>query len=337
MLPIWLETWPAPLGLDKNVFENARFAPALRPLKQDVVGNITDVLWVLMGTIGVVLLIACANVANLLLVRVEGRQQELATRAALGAGRGRIARELIQESLALGAMGGVLGLGVAFGALRLLKALRPETLPRLDEITIDPMVMGFAAAASLLSGVLFGLIPILKYSGPQFVTALRGTRTASHSRERHRARNVLVVVQVALALVLLVASGLMIRTFQTLRQVDPGFTRPDELQMVRVSIPPTRHRGSVTCGAHLQRHPGEAVGAIPGVSAAAFASSAPLEGFNSNDPVVAEDKVYEPGKIPPLRRFKFISPGYFRTVGTPFVTGRDYHVVRCVRRSRRSR
>jgi predicted permease len=322
MLPIWLTTWPAPLGLDKKVFESAGFAPALRPLKQDVVGNITDVLWVLMGTIGVVLLIACANVANLLLVRVEGRQQELATRAALGAGRGRIARELIQESLTLGAIGGVLGVGVAFGALRLLKALRPETLPRLEEITIDPTVIAFAATASLLSGILFGLIPILKYSGPQCVTALRGTRTASHSRERHRARNALVVVQVALALVLLVASGLMIRTFQTLRQVQPGFTRANELQMVRVSIPPTLiadpSRVARTYSDILDK-----LASLPGVGAAAFVSSAPLEGFNSNDPVGAEDKVYEPGKIPPIRRFKFVSPGYFRAVGTPFVSGRD--------------
>jgi predicted permease len=322
MLPIWLETWPAPLGLDKTVFRNAGLAPALRPLKQDIVGNITDVLWVLMGTIGVVLLIACANVANLLLVRVEGRQQELATRAALGAGRGRIARELIQESLTLGAMGGVLGVGVAFGALRLLKSLRPETLPRLEEIAIDPVVIGFAAAASVLSGILFGLIPILKYSGLQFVTALRGSRTASPSRERHRASNALVVVQVALALVLLVASGLMIRTFQTLRNVDPGFTRPDQVQMVRVSIPPTLIADPVRV-ARTYNEILEKISALPGVTAAAFTNSAPLEGFNSNDPVVAEDKVYEPGKIPPLRRFKFISPGYFRATGTPFITGRD--------------
>jgi predicted permease len=184
------------------------------------------------------------------------------------------------------------------------------------------MVLGFAAAASLLSGILFGLIPILKYSGPQFVTALRGTRTASHSRERHRARNVLVVVQVALALVLLVASGLMIRTFQTLRQVDPGFTQPDQVQMMRVSIPPTLIEDPLRV-ARTYREILEKLASIPGVRSAAFASSAPLEGFNSNDPVVAEDKVYEPGKIPPLRRFKFVSPGYFRAVGTPFITGRD--------------
>ncbi len=162
LLPIWLKSWPAPFGLDAKVFENARLAPALRPLKEDVVGQVDDILWVVMGTIGVVLLIACANVANLLLVRVEGRQQELATRAALGAAWSRIARELLHESLVLGLLGGVLGLGVAYGALRVLAAIGPESLPRLQEITIDPAVLGFALAASLLSGLLFGVIPVLK-------------------------------------------------------------------------------------------------------------------------------------------------------------------------------
>ena len=323
MLPIWLKAWPAPMGLDRKVFENAHIGPGLTPLKQDIVGDIRETLWVLMGTIGVVLLIACANVANLLLVRVEGRQQELATRAALGAGWRRIARELLHESLLLGLMGGVLGLGVAYGALKLLLAIGPETLPRLRDITIDPAVLGFTLLASLLSGLFFGAIPILKYSGPHLVTAIRSaTRTSSHSRERHRARSVLVVAQVALALVLLVASGLMIRTFQTLRNVQPGFTRPGEVQMLRVSIPESvqadAERVARTYNEILER-----VAAIPGVESAAMVSSAPLEGFNSNDPVGAEDKTYDPGKIPPIRRFKFISPDYFRTVGTPLVAGRD--------------
>jgi putative ABC transport system permease protein len=322
MLPIWLNTWPAPGGLDRKMFESARLAPALRPLKQDVIGNVGDVLWVLMGTIGVVLLIACANVANLLLVRVEGRQQELAMRAALGAGWQRIAGELLKESLVLGLMGGALGLAVAVGALRLLKAIAPATLPRLDEIAIDPIVLGFAIVTALFSGLLFGLVPILKYSGPKFVTALRGTRNATHSRERHRARNVLVVVQVALALVLLVASGLMIRTFQTLRNVQPGFSQPANVQMLRVSVPESMIAEPARV-AQLHRVVLEALSVVPGVSAAASASSLPLEGFNRNDPVVAEDKTYDPGKIPPLRRFKFVSPGYFGTVGTPLVTGRD--------------
>ena len=323
MLPIWLKTWPTPAGLDRKIFENAKLAPALRPLKQEVVGNISDVLWVLMGTIGVVLLIACANVANLLLVRVEGRQQELATRAALGAGWSRIARELLHESLLLGVAGGVAGLGVAFGALRLIRALSPDTLPRLDEIGIDPRVLMFTASASLLSGLLFGAIPVLKYSGPHIATALRGTRTSSDSRERHHARSVLVVVQVALALVLLVASGLMIRTFQTLRHVQPGFSRPEDVQMLRVSIPPTMV-GDAERVARMHGDILTALAAVPGVKAAAFASSMPLEGINSSDPVSAEDKVYASGQIPPIRRFKFVSPGYFHTLGTPLVAGRDF-------------
>jgi len=323
MLPIWLKAWPAPMGLDRKVFENAHIGPGLTPLKQDIVGDIRETLWVLMGTIGVVLLIACANVANLLLVRVEGRQQELATRAALGAGWRRIARELLHESLLLGLMGGVLGLGVAYGALKLLLAIGPETLPRLRDITIDPAVLGFTLLASLLSGLFFGAIPILKYSGPHLVTAIRSTsRTSSHSRERHHARSVLVVAQVALALVLLVASGLMIRTFQTLRNVQPGFTRPGEVQMLRVSIPESVQADAERV-ARTYNEILEKVAAIPGVKAAAMVSSAPLEGFNSNDPVGAEDKTYDPGKIPPIRRFKFISPDYFRTVGTPLVAGRD--------------
>ena len=191
-----------------------------------------------MGTLGLVLLIACANVANLLLVRAEARQQELAMRAALGAGRGRIAREMLVESMTLGVLGGALGLGLAYGALRILVAKGPDTLPRLHEIGIDPVVLAFAFGVSLLSGVLFGVIPVLKYAGPRVATALRGVgRTFSHGRERHRARNTLVVVQVALALVLLIGSGLMIRTFQQLRSVQPGFTHPEEIQILHSMIP----------------------------------------------------------------------------------------------------
>ena len=213
-----------------------------------------------MGTIGVVLLIACANVANLLLVRVEGRQQELATRAALGAGRGRIARELIQESLALGAMGGGLGVGVAFGALRLLKALRPETLPRLDEITIDPTVIGFAAAASLLSGILFGLIPILKYSGPQFVD-----RAARHAYRQPQPRAA-SRAQRAGGRAGRARAGAAGRVRSDDPDVPDPATGPARLHASRMNCRwfacPSRRRSSKIRrgGSHLQRHPRETVG-----------------------------------------------------------------------------
>ncbi len=137
----------------------------------------------------------------------------------------------------LGLLGGVFGLGLAFGALRLLVAIGPATLPRLNEITIDPLVLSFAVIASLLSGLLFGLIPVARHAGPHMLALRSGGRTSSQSRERHRARNTLVVVQVALAMVLLVASGLMIRTFLALRDVQPGVTEPDHVQMIRIAIP----------------------------------------------------------------------------------------------------
>jgi putative ABC transport system permease protein len=324
MLPMWLNAWPVPPGFSKDIFQNAHFGPKIKPLKQDVVGDIGTVLWVLMGTIGLVLLIACANVANLLLVRAESRQQELAIRAALGAGWGSIAREMLFESLTLGFLGGALGLGLAYGALRVLVANGPTTLPRLSEIGIDPTVLAFTFAVSLLAGLLFGLIPVVKYAGPNLAASLRGGgRTLSQSRERHRARNTLVVVQVALALVLLVGSGLMIRTFQALRNVPPGFEHPEEVQLMRVFIPDAQVKDDVRV-MRSQNEMLDKLAAIPGVKSVAFSSSAPLEGFNSNDLVYAEDKNLNAGQIPPIRRFRFVTPGFFKTAGTAMIAGRDF-------------
>ena len=209
MLPIWITQY----GTDRQVLQAARFEPSLRPVKEDVVGDVGSVLWVLMGTIGIMLLIACANVANLLLVRAEGRQQELTIRAALGAGWGRIAHQLLVESVTLGVLGGAFGLALAYGGLRLLAAMAPANLPRLAELSIDPVVLAFTLCVSLSSGLLFGLIPVLKYAGPTMSRGFRGalhggSRTLSQGRERHRSQNALVVAQVALAVVLLVAAGL---------------------------------------------------------------------------------------------------------------------------------
>jgi putative ABC transport system permease protein len=324
MLPIWLRTWPTPPGFSRTLFENARFAPKIQPLKQEVVGDIGATLWVLMGTIGLVLLIACANVANLLLVRAESRQQELAIRAALGAGWGRIAREMLLESVTLGVLGGTLGLALAYACLRMLVAKGPETLPRLGEIGIDPLVLGFSLVVSLLTGLMFGLIPAVKYAGPHVAAALRGGgRTMSQGRERHRARNTLVVVQVGLALVLLVGSGLMIRTFQALRSVQPGFTSPEQVQLLHISISESQVKDPERV-MRMQNEMLNKLAAIPGVASVAFASAAPLEGFNSNDLLYAEDKSYAPGQIPPIRRFRFVSPGFWKATGTPLIAGRDF-------------
>ena len=325
MLGVWLNAWSPNPGLDRRIFVDSRLAPKLQPLKHDIVGDIGTALWVVMGTLGLVLLIACANVANLLLVRAEARQQELAIRAALGAGRGRIAREMLVESMTLGVIGGAAGLGLAVVALRILVATGPATLPRLDEIAIDPLVLAFAAGVSLISGALFGVVPVLKYAGPRVAAALRAVgRTFSHDRERHRARNTLVVVQVALALVLLVSSGLMIRTFQQLRSVHPGFTRPEEVQILHSTIPDAVAREPERV-MRLQHQILENLAAIPGVTSVGFGNAAPFEWFlGSSNPVQAEDKRLADGQAPALRQIRRIAPGFFRTMGTRVVAGRDF-------------
>ena len=183
MIPIALHSFPPQAGLTVKVFEDVRLAPKLRYLKQLLIGDIAETLWVLMGTLGIVLLIACANVANLLLVRAEGRQQELAIRAALGAGRRDIARELLVESVTIGLLGGGLGLALAYGAVRVLVAMAPAQLPRLNEISINPAVILFTLVTALVTGVLFGMIPAIKYAGPRIASALRGGgRTCATSR-----------------------------------------------------------------------------------------------------------------------------------------------------------
>jgi predicted permease len=325
LLPIAMRSFPPPEGVSAKLFENARIAPNLRPLKQVVVGDVGNVLWVLMGSIVMVLLIACANVANLLLVRVEGRRQELAIRAALGAGRQRVAADLLLESVVLGVLGSLLGLGLAYAGLRVLLAMAPANLPRLREIGIDVPVLLFTFVLALFSSLLIGSIPIFKYAGTRLNAGLReGGRALSESRERHRARNGLVILQVALALVLLICSGLMIRTFRELMHVPPGFAAPETIQTFRLYVPETQVPDSE--GQRLVRMQQDMVNnvaAIPGVSAVSLSTSIPMDGNSSFDPVVAEDRTYKEGEIPPLRRFKYISPGFLATLGTPLVAGRD--------------
>ena len=324
MIPIVNRKFPPPAGFSAKMFEQAGIQANVRPLKDDVVGELGKVLWVLMGSIGVVLLIACANVANLLLVRAEGRQQELATRMALGASSGRIAAALLTESVFLGLAGGVVGLGFAYAALRLLVAIAPAYLPRLDSISIDSLAILYTLAISLVAGLLFGLIPVFKYAAPQGNLTLRGGgRSLSHSKQRHRARNTLVVVQTALAAVLLISSGLMIRTFQALRHVHPGFTVPAQLQTFRIEIPEGQVKEPERVF-RMQQEIRRKIAEIPGVAAVAYANSVPTDGNNSTDVLYAEDHFYGENQVPPLRRFKFVAPGFFQTMGTPLVAGRDY-------------
>jgi putative ABC transport system permease protein len=297
--------------------------PTIRPLKSDVVGDSRTVLWTLMGSIGLVLLIACANVANLMLARAEVRRNELTLRVALGAGWGHIVHELLVESLTLAVLGGGVGVALAFGAVRLLVALSPGNVPRLNGIALDPLVLVFTGAISILAGLLFGLVPAVKHRHSPM--ALASVRTGV-SRERHRTRNVLLVSQVALAVVLLVGSALMIRSFQALRRVDPGFRHPETIQTFRVSIPFSRVPDADAV-LRIQSGIADGLGAIPGVESEGYTSSLPMEvepGISTNSTFTFEDRPLLPGQQAAIRRVKFISPGTFETLGTPLLAGRDF-------------
>jgi predicted permease len=324
MIPIWMDSWSNGPGTNPHFYETWKITPALRPLKQEVIGNVAGALWVVMGTIGLVMLIAGMNVVNLLMVRAEARQRELSIRSALGAGRGQIARVLLLESVALGLLGGVAGVATACAGIRLLLAIGPANLPRLNEIVLDARSLAFALLLSVLSGLVFGLIPALKYTGVRTRSALAGAgRTMSASRERQRSRKALVVGQVAMALVLLVSAMLMIRTFESLRHIDPGFANAEHLQTIRISIP-TSLISDPQMVTRIQNDIADKLQSISGVTSVGFASAMPMEGIEPAwDEIRVEGKNYE-NEDPPLRYFNFVSPAYFRTAGTRMIAGRDF-------------
>ncbi len=315
-----LQVWFERAGTRPEV--RARWAPALQPLVRDVVGDVGGALWVLLGAIGVVLLLACANVANLLLVRAEGRRQELAIRAALGASWPRITRQLLVESLMLSLAGGLLGVLIAAAGVRALVAIGPAQLPRLHEIAVDPTALGFALAIALASGLVFGLLPMVRHLRPRLDDVTHGGRGASLGREQQRSQQVLVAAQLALALVLLVGTGLMIRSFQALRRVDPGFTEPGRLQTFSLTIPAATvaEPERVT---RMQHDVVDRLAALPGVTSVAFATRLPL-GSDRSSSAIAVEGVADDGRTPANRQVKVVSPGLLRTQGTPLVAGRDF-------------
>jgi putative ABC transport system permease protein len=333
MIPILTAEYGRPGGsFDKQ----AQFGPRLRWLKDTVVGDLGDTLWMLMGTIGLLLAIACANVANLVLVRTQTRQSELAIRAALGAGWTRLARVVFTESAVLGLAGGAAGLAAAYFSLPLLLSLGAADLPQIMTVTIDPPVLLVTLAASVLATLLFALIPVFHFALPKLhlAGALRAAgRSISEGREGNRARHVLLVSQVALALVLLIGAGLMIRTFQTLRQVDPGFRNPGSVLTFQLTIPTADVADAERAGTpspeqavRMKHAIVDRLPAVPGVESAGFSAfndGLPLDGDGRTNSMFVEGRA-PAGDVTPQKEVQFVSPHFFETLRTPLIAGRTF-------------
>jgi predicted permease len=309
------------LALTRESVANWGIAPVIRPLKEDLVGGVASTLWLLIGAIGGVLLVACANIGNLMLVRSDARRQEFAIRAALGATPGQVAAELFVESLLIGVAGAGLGLGLAYVGLQVLVANGPSNLPRLVEISIYPPVLVFTAAIALVSTLVFGSITALQHA-LRIDMPMNGTVRATASRQRNATNNALVVVQVALALVLVVSAALMIRSFAALRDVEPGFADPASIQTARIWIagasPPDPARDT-----RIQHTILDAITAVPGVVSAGFTSQLPMEAPVGSSAVSVEGEVLPAGATSSPRKMKQVSPGYFAAMGTKIIAGRD--------------
>jgi putative ABC transport system permease protein len=292
------------------------------PLKDDVVGDVGTTLWILLGTVAFVLLIACANVANLLLVRAEGRTRELALRVAIGAGRAQVLRTSLSESVVLALAGGVLGVGLAAAAVAAALGMVPTDLPRTAEIGLDLRVLGFSGAVVVGCALFFGAVPLVRFRSTDLVGQLRdgSAHGATSGRQRHALRNALVVVQMALALVLLVGSGLMFRSFQALRATDPGFD-PEGVLTARLSVPSGEIPGAPETAA-FYRTLSDRLAAQPGVDAVGLVQAVPLSGFLSFTSLELEDFPRGPDELPAFASNNPAEPGYWEAMGIDLVDGR---------------
>ncbi len=312
--------------LTAKMMETAQMEAIVHPIIEDVIGdeNLERSLWILLGTVFFVLLIACANVASLFLVRAQSRHREVALRVALGAGRKRLARFFLSESLILSLAGGALGLLLAFAATRTLVLLGPDSIPRLEAISIDGTVLAFTLAISVLAGLLFGSFPLLRYARANIVMALKeGGRGGGTGRERDRARKLLVLSQLAMAFVLVTGAGLMTRSFQKVREVDPGFEAEGMLTFW-VSLPNAEYDSRASIGGFYGQLI-ERLEGLPGVTQVGAGTKIPLRqgGHNMNIVSIADHPV-DPGDLPPVSNTQSVTTGFLETLGVPLLEGRTF-------------
>ncbi len=303
-----------------QISETAGFALDAIPLHEDLTAQVRPVILALMGAVAFVLLIACANVSNLLLVRASSRERELAIRAALGGGRGRLIREMLLESVALAGGGAILGLALAWGGIQALLALQPEGLPRIETVGIDGQVLGFTVLAALLAALVFGILPAVQASRPELAESLK-ERGRAVSSVQQRLRSIVVTAEVGLSLVLLIGTGLMIRSFVELHRVDPGYN-PEGILTFDVSIPGVRYPESADRAA-FQELLRERLEAIPGVQSVSAALPIPLDdqalaGRYGPEEALEDETLYGQAD------YRVVLPGYFETLGTRLVEGRTF-------------
>ena len=305
--------------LQQEFLDQAGFAVSVETLRDRMVVDVESTLWIILGTVAFVLLIACANVANLFLVRAESRQKEMAVRAAMGAGRKSVAASFLSESLLLGIGGGVVGILIASSSVDWLLSI--AELPRANEVSVGMSSLALAGVLSIVAGLSFGAIPMTRYVGTRFAAVLRdGGRANTAGRQRNRARNLLVATQLALGLVLLVGSGLMLRSFAQLRAVDLGIEPEGVLTMGL-----NRNRGEdPEISARFFAEAAERIAALPGVETVGLTTNVPLSSGNSNGgSFYIESKPRADDELPPVALYRAIGPGYFASLGISILQGRD--------------
>lgn len=319
-IPLIVEQFPLQPGVTREMWASVGLGPDLRVLAEEVVGEARRFLWVLLASASIVLLIACVNVASLLLVRGEGRQQEFAVRGALGASRVRMARALVAESLVLSLVGGCVGVLGARAGVGLLRRVAPAELPRVSEVAIDGTVLAFTLVLSIVSALMFALLPAVRFTRLNLHTLRDGGRSSSTAPGRHRTRNMLVVTQIGLALLLLIVAGLMMRTFNAMRQVPPGFVRPAEVQTFRIAVPAALVRESEQL-VRTYEQIAERLSHIPGVTHVGATSRVTMDRPPAGGgPFFVKDR---PTTGPPtLRRVLTITPGYLEAMGNAVLAGR---------------
>jgi putative ABC transport system permease protein len=302
---------------------DGKYRPLVHSMKEDIIGDVRQPLWILLGTVAMVLLVACGNVANLCLVRAEARQREIAVRVALGSGRGALVRKLLMESFILAAVATVMGVACAAVALPVLLRLAPDSIPRLDSVRLDTKVLAVSALGGMISAIIFGLVPAIRYTRPGMLGALRhGGRSATDHPSKHRDRHILVIAQTAMALVLLVGSGLLARSFARLMGAEQGFQAKNAMTF-RVALPETTYANAADVARFTQQLV-DRLAELPGIEAAGATSELPIAQSTSGTAFEFEGHPIAAGRLPPIVHYTTVTPGFFRTMQIRVLSGSDF-------------